>query len=190
MKTAHLRSRSSFFFPLSRENRLEISYLHSVSTEKNKNAHVPTTSHHARKPNSKRSPYTAKKKKREFTKRFKKKKGSALRWAKPYFQHLVCLQLRRKQPCFFSFIVVFCYDRSSPCFKQREERVKKKSSLWEVLSERGTSYHAFRLIPFFTPRFLLSLWMSWYKIWTNAAITKGKKKLRTSKNLVNEYIYK
>lgn len=58
---------------------------------------------------------------------------------------------------FFSFIVVFCYDRSSPCFKQREERVKKKSSLWEVLSERGTSYHAFRLIPFFTPRFLLSL---------------------------------
>ena len=62
---------------------------------------------------------------------------------------------------FFCFIVVFCYDRSSPCFVQREEKVnkkkKKKSSLWEVLSERGTGYDALHLIPFFTPRFLLSL---------------------------------
>ena len=114
----------------------------------------------------------------------KKKKRSALKWGKPYFQHLVCLQLRRKLPWFsflfffFFFIGVFCYDRSSPCFVQREEKVnkkkKKKSSLWEVLSERGTGYDALHLIPFFTPRFLLSLWMSSYKIWTNAAMTKGK----------------
>lgn len=41
--------------------------------------------------------------------------------------------------------------------KRSTRRKKKKSSLWEVLSERGTGYDALHLIPFFTPRFLLSL---------------------------------
>ena len=36
----------------------------------------------------------------------KKKKRSALKWGKPYFQHLVCLQLRRKLP-WFSFLFFF-----------------------------------------------------------------------------------
>ena len=139
MKTAHSSSRLPFFFfSQSRENRLdEISYLHSVSTEKNKNAHVPTTSHHARKPNSKRSSYTAKKKKREFTKRFKKKKRKGARWNEGNRTFSIWFAFNFGESC-HDFLFFFFFFASSSYFatieaahvlckgKKRSTRRKKK----------------------------------------------------------------